>query len=144
MGRVVWMALNPYFVFFHVLFPIIIIIALVIPSILPRITTMIISTLTLTYITAMLYVLLRRNPVVGVLFTEDGLVVHSARGFTVARNMVVTGNVVCIRKTPRGIRLRIRHGSLDYTIPLDQIQYEALINALTTHWGWIPPECPSN
>jgi hypothetical protein len=104
---------------------------------------MVILTLSSSYITAMLYLIIRRSLVIVVEFTEDGLVVHSARGFTVPRNMVVTGNVVCIRKTPRGIRLRIRHGSLDYTIPLDQIQYEALINALTTHWGWIPPECPS-
>jgi len=63
-------------------------------------------------------------------------------GFTVPRYVVVTSNVVCITRTRWGLKLRIRHGSLDYTIPLDQIQYEALINALTTHWGWIPPECP--
>jgi hypothetical protein len=141
MGRVLWMALNPYFVLFHFLF--LIIIALVIPSIPPRVSSMVILTLSSSYIAAMLYLIIRRRLVIVVEFTEDGLVVHSVRGFTVPRNMVIAGNVVCIRKTPRGIRLRIRHGSLNYTIPLDQIQYEALINVLTTHWGWTPLECPN-
>ena len=93
---------------------------------------------------AVTYVILRRNPVVGVLFTEDGLVVRGRMDFTVPRNVVINGNIVCIRNTPKGLGLRVTHGSLDCTIPLDQIQYEALINALTTHWGWAPPECPSN
>jgi hypothetical protein len=141
MGRVIWIALNPYFVFFHVL--LLIIIALVIPSIPPRVSSMVILTLSLSYITAMLYLIIRRSLVIVVKFTEDGLVVRGRGGFSVSRDVVVNGNVVCIRKTLRGIRLRIKHGSLDYTIPLDPIQYETLINALTTHWGWIPPECPS-
>jgi hypothetical protein len=141
MGRVVWMALNPYFVFFHVL--LLIIIALVIPSIPPRVSSMVILTLSSSYIAAMLYLVICRGLVIVVEFTEDGLVVRGRGGFSVSRDVVVNGNVVCIRKTPRGIRLRIRHGSLDYTIPLDQVQYEALINALTTHWGWTPPQCPN-
>jgi hypothetical protein len=40
----------------------------------------VISTLTLSYITAMLYLLMRRKPVIRVLFTEDGLVVHRGAG----------------------------------------------------------------
>jgi hypothetical protein len=141
MGRVIWIALNPYFVFFHVL--LLIIIALVIPSIPPRVSSMVILTLSSSYITAMLYLVICRGLVIVVEFTEDGLVVRSARGFTVPRNMVIAGNVVCITRSRWGLRLRIRYGSLDCSIPLDPIQYEALINALTTHWGWTPPQCPS-
>ena len=140
MGRVIWIALNPYFVFFHVL--LLIIIALVIPSIPPRVSSMVILTLSSSYITAMLYLVICRGLVIVVEFTEDGLVVRSARGFTVPRNMVIAGNVVCITRSRWGLRLRIRYGSLDCSIPLDPIQYEALINALTTHWSWTPPQCP--
>jgi len=75
MGRVIWMALNPYFVFFHAL---LLIIALVIPSIPPRVSSMVILTLSLSYITAMLYLIIRRSLVIVVKFTEDGLVVHGA------------------------------------------------------------------
>jgi len=141
MGRVIWMALNP--IFFFYVFLLLIIIALVIPSIPPRVSSMVILTLSLSYITAMLYLILRRGLVIVVKFTEDGLVVHSVRGFTVPRNMVIAGNVVCITRSRWGLRLRIRYGSLDCSIPLDQIQYEALINALTTRWGWVPSQCPN-
>ncbi len=141
MGRVVWMALNPIFFFYA--FLLLIIIALVIPSIPPRVSSMVILTLSSSYIAAMLYLVICRGLVIVVKFTEDGLVVHSVRGFTVPRNMVIAGNVVCITRSRWGLRLRIRYGSLDCSIPLDQIQYEALINALTTRWGWVPPQCPN-
>jgi len=143
MGRVVWMALNPIF-FFYAFLPVIIFGIIATLPIPPRVSSMVILTLSSSYITAMLYLVICRGLVTVVKFTEDGLVVRGRGGFSVSRDVVVNGNVVCIRKTPRGIRLRIRHGSLNYTIPLDPIQYEALINALTTHWGWTPPECPSN
>jgi len=142
MGRVVWMALNPIF-FFYAFLPVIIFGIIATLPIPPRVSSMVILTLSSSYIAAMLYLVICRGLVIVVKFTEDGLVVRGRGGFSVSRNIVIAGNVVCIRKTPRGIRLRIKHGSLDYTIPLDPIQYEALINALTTHWGWIPPECPS-
>jgi len=142
MGRVVWMALNPIF-FFYAFLPVIIFGIIATLPIPPRVSSMVILTLSSSYIAAMLYLVICRGLVIVVEFTEDGLVVHSARGFTVPRNMVVAGNVVCITRTRWGLRLRIRYGSLDYTIPLDQIQYEALINALATHWGWTPPQCPN-
>jgi hypothetical protein len=142
MGRVVWMALNPIF-FFYAFLPVIIFGIIATLPIPPRVSSMVILTFSSSYIAAMLYLVICRGLVIVVKFTEDGLVVHGAGGFTVPRNMVVTSNVVCITRTRWGLKLRIRHGSLDYTIPLDQIQYEALINALTTHWGWTPPQCPS-
>ena len=142
MGRVVWMALNPIFLFYAFL-PVIIFGIIATLPIPPRVSSMVILTFSSSYIAAMLYLVICRGLVIVVEFTEDGLVVRGRGGFSVSRDVVVNGNVVCIRKTLRSIRLRIRHGSLDYTIPLDQIQYEALINALATHWGWTPPECPS-
>ena len=30
----------------------------------------------------------------------------------------------------------------NYLIPLSQRQYDELVNALNTYWGWVPPECP--
>ena len=139
MGRVIWMALNP--IFFFYVFLLLIIIALVIPSIPPRVSSMVILTLSLSYITAMLYLILRRGLVIVVKFTEDGLVVHSVRGFTVPRNMVIAGNVVCITRTRWVLKLRVTHGSIDYTIPLSKWQYNRLVNKLRKHWGWVPPEC---
>jgi hypothetical protein len=142
MGRVIWIALNPIF-FFYAFLPVIIFGIIATLPIPPRVSSMVILTLSSSYIAAMLYLVICRGLVIVVEFTEDGLVVRGRGGFSVSRDVVVNGNVVCIRKTPRGIRLRIRHGSLDYTIPLDQIQYEALINALATHWGWTPSQCPN-
>ncbi|KUO84407.1 MAG: hypothetical protein AT711_00650 [Thermoproteus sp. CIS_19] len=75
-------------------------------------------------------------------FTEDGLAVGGRRRFYVPRDAVVGGGVVCIRRSPVGLELRISHGLVDYTIPLSQGQYDALVNALNTYWGWAPPECP--
>ena len=92
---------------------------------------------------AMYYVILRLLPsAVEVRFTEDGLVVRGRRGFTVPRDVVVNNNVVCIRKSPAGLRLHVIHGLVEYSFPLSQRQYDELVNALGTYWGWEPPECP--
>ena len=92
---------------------------------------------------AMYYVILRLLPsTVEVRFTEDGLVVRGRRGFTVPRDVVVSNNVVCIRKSSAGLRLHVIHGLVEYSFPLSQRQYDELINALSTYWGWEPPECP--
>jgi hypothetical protein len=97
------------------------------------------------------------DQVVVVTFTVDGLVIGRGGGRRVfiPKSVVVTGNVVCIRWAneicivgcirmgPKPI-LGVTYESLIYAIPLSQRQYDRLVNALTTHWGWIPPECPSN
>jgi hypothetical protein len=70
------------------------------------------------------------------------LVVRGRRSFTVPRDAVVSNNVVCIRKSPAGLRLHVIHGLVEYSFPLSQRQYNELINALSTYWGWEPPECP--
>jgi hypothetical protein len=77
-----------------------------------------------------------------VVFTEDGLVVRGRGGFTVPKDAVVNGGVVCIRRSPVRLELRITHGLNNYLIPLSQRQYDELVNALNTYWGWVPPECP--
>jgi len=77
-----------------------------------------------------------------VVFTEDGLVVRGRRGFTVPKDAVVSGGVVCIRRSPVRLELRVTHGLNNYLIPLSQRQYDELVNALNTYWGWVPPECP--
>ena len=77
-----------------------------------------------------------------VVFTEDGLIVKGRKSFTVPKDAVVNNNVVCIRKSPAGLRLHVIHGLVEYSFPLSQRQYDELINALNTYWGWEPPECP--
>jgi hypothetical protein len=77
-----------------------------------------------------------------VVFTEDGLVVRGRGGFTVPKDAVVSGGVVCIRRSPVRLELRITHGLNNYLIPLSQRQYDELVNALNTYWGWELPECP--
>jgi hypothetical protein len=75
-------------------------------------------------------------------FAEDELLVSGKRGgFSLPRDVVVNNNVVCITKTPKGIKLRVTHGSLDYIIPLSKWQYNKLVNKLRKHWSWVPPEC---
>lgn len=96
------------------------------------------------------------DEVVVVTFTDDGLVIGRGGrrgGVFIPKSVVVTGNVVCIRRAneicivgcirmgPKPI-LDVTYESLIYAIPLSQRQYDRLINALATHWGWIPPECP--
>ena len=79
-----------------------------------------------------------------VTFTEGELLVSGRRGgFSLPRDAVVNNNVVCITRTHGGLKLRVIHGSIDYTIPLGKWQYNKLVNKLRKHWGWTPPECPS-
>jgi len=92
---------------------------------------------------AVYYVMLRLSPsAIEVRFTEDGLVVRGRRGFTVPRDVIVNNNVVCIRKSPAGLILHVTHGLVEHTFPLSQRQYDELVNALSTYWGWELPECP--
>ena len=94
-------------------------------------------------IAATIIIVLLRTVVVT--FTVDELLVSGRRGgFSLPRDVVVNNNVVCITKTPKGIKLRVTHGLLDYIIPLSKWQYNRLVNKLREHWGWTPPECPSN
>ena len=75
-------------------------------------------------------------------FTEDKLLVSGRRGgFSLPRDAVVNNNVVCITRTHWGLKLRVIHGSIDYTIPLGKWQYNKLVNKLRKHWSWAPPEC---
>jgi len=77
-------------------------------------------------------------------FTEDKLLVSGRRGgFSLPRDVVVNNNVVCITRTRWVLKLRVTHGSIDYSIPLSKWQYNKLVNKLRKHWGWILPECPS-
>jgi len=75
-------------------------------------------------------------------FTVDELLVSGRRGgFSLPRDVVVNNNVVCITRTRWVLKLRVTHGSIDYTIPLSKWQYNKLVNKLREHWGWVPPEC---
>jgi hypothetical protein len=97
-------------------------------------------------IAAVLFIIMLHRMVV-VTFTEDGLVIERGgrRGrFFIPKSVVITGNVICIRRESRELSLRVVYESFDYTIPLASKRvYDRLVNGLTTHWGWIPPECPS-
>ena len=75
-------------------------------------------------------------------FTEDELLVDGGRGgFSLPRDVVVNNNVVCITRAHWGLKLRVIHGSIDYSIPLSKWRYNKLVNKLREHWGWAPPEC---
>jgi len=64
-------------------------------------------------------------------------------GFSYRRVWLLSGNVICIRRGSRELSLRVTYESFSYTIPLASKRvYDRLVNGLTTHWGWIPPECP--
>jgi len=71
--------------------------------------------------------------------TEDGLVIERGgrRGRVfIPKSVVITGNVICIRREPRELSLRVTYESFDYTIPLASKRvYDRLVNGLTTHWG---------
>jgi hypothetical protein len=91
-------------------------------------------------IAAAIIIILPRTVVVT--FTEGELLVSGKRGgFSLPRDAVVNNNVVCITKTHWGLKLRVIHGSIDYTIPLGKWQYNKLVNKLRKHWSWTPPEC---
>jgi len=121
--------------------------------------SLVITTLTRTILGAYFLIALPTmilDEVVVVTFTVDGLVIGRGGrrgGVFIPKSVVVTGNVVCIRRAneicivgcirmgPKPI-LDVTYESLIYAIPLSQRQYDRLVNALATHWGWIPPECP--
>lgn len=121
--------------------------------------SLVITTLTRTILGAYFLIALPTmilDQVVVVTFTVDGLVIGRGGrrgGVFIPKSVVVTGNVVCIRRAneicivgcirmgPKPI-LDVTYESLIYAIPLSQRQYDRLVNALATHWGWIPPECP--
>jgi hypothetical protein len=91
-------------------------------------------------IAAAFIIILPRTVVVT--FTEGELLVSGKRGgFSLPRDAVVNNNVVCITRTHGGLKLRVIHGSIDYSIPLSKWQYNRLVNKLREHWGWAPPEC---
>ena len=91
-------------------------------------------------IAAAFIIILPRTVVVT--FTEGELLVSGKRGgFSLPRDAVVNNNVVCITKTHWGLKLRVIHGSIDYTIPLGKWQYNKLVNKLRKLWSWSPPEC---
>ena len=95
-------------------------------------------------IDGVLFIMMLRR-IVTATFTVDGLVIgrggRRGRVF-IPRDVVVAGNVICIRRGPKPI-LDVTYESLSYTIPLSQRQYDRLVNGLTIRWSWIPPECPS-
>jgi len=97
-------------------------------------------------IAAVLFIMMLRRIVVAT-FTEDGLIIERGGGrgrVFIPKSVVITGNVICIRRESRELSLRVVYESFDYTIPLaSKWVYDRLVNGLTTHWGWIPPECPS-
>ncbi|KUO82171.1 MAG: hypothetical protein AT718_09315 [Vulcanisaeta sp. JCHS_4] len=75
-------------------------------------------------------------------FTEDELLVDGGRGgFSLPRDVVVNNNVACITRAHWGLKLRVIHGSIDYSIPLSKWRYNKLVNKLRKHWSWVPPEC---
>jgi len=91
-------------------------------------------------IAAAFIIILPRTVVVT--FAEGELLVSGKRGgFSLPRDAVVNNNVVCITRTHWGLKLRVIHGSIDYTIPLGKWQYNKLVNKLRKHWSWTPPEC---
>ena len=91
-------------------------------------------------IAAAFIIILPRTVVVT--FTEGELLVSGKRGgFSLPRDAVVNNNVVCITRTRWVLKLRVTHGSIDYTIPLGKWQYNRLVNKLRKHWSWTPPEC---
>jgi len=78
-------------------------------------------------------------------FAEDELIVKGREGIlTIPRGVVTSSNILCVERGHRGFRLRVTYGSADYTIPLGKWVYNRLVSRLREHWGWIPPECPSN
>ena len=77
-------------------------------------------------------------------FTEDELIVKSREGIlTIPRGVVTSSNILCIERERLGFKLRVTHGSVDYTIPVGRWRYYWLVRDLRKQWGWTPPECPS-
>jgi len=100
---------------------------------------------TLGVITGVLFALMLHRMVVAT-FTEDGLVIGRGGrrgGVFIPKSVVVTGNVICIRREPKPI-LSVTYESFSYTIPLASKRvYNRLVSRLREHWGWTLPECPN-
>jgi len=95
---------------------------------------------------ALLIMMLRR--IVIATFTVDGLIIEPGgrRGRVfIPRDVVVTGNVVCIEWDPRdrSYRMRVAYGGRVYTISLmNKRLVDKMVDRLRRNWGWVPPECP--
>jgi len=61
---------------------------------------------------------------------------------TIPKDEVISKNIICIKKTPESTMLHINHEQFCHTYPLSRRQYTKLVNALSKHWNWTPPECP--
>ena len=102
-----------------------------------------VSTLISAIAGASLILMLHRMVVVT--FTEDGLVIERGgrrKRVFIPKSVVITGNVICIRREPRELSLRVTYESFSYTIPLASKRvYNRLVSRLREYWGWVPPEC---
>jgi len=94
-------------------------------------------------IVATIIIILPRTVVVT--FTEGELLVSGRRGgFSLPRDVVVAGNVVCIEWDSRGrsYRMRVAYGGQVYTISLmNKRLVDKMVDRLRRNWGWTPPEC---
>ena len=98
-------------------------------------------------IDGVLFIMMLRRIVVAT-FTDDGLVIgrggRRGRVF-IPRDVVVTGNVVCIEwdSRGRGYNMRAAYGGRVYTISLmNKRLVDKMVDRLRRNWGWTPPECP--
>ena len=90
-------------------------------------------------------IVIRVLSTVTAIFTEDELIVKGRKGtLTIPRSVVTSSNILCTERRRLGFKLRVTHGSVDYTIPVGRWGYYWLVRDLRKHWGWTPPECPSN
>jgi len=98
-------------------------------------------------ITGVLFIIMLQHMVTAT-FTEDGLIIERGgrRGRVfIPRDVVVTGNVVCIEwdSRDRSYRMRVVYGGRDYTISLvNKRLVDRMVDRLRRNWGWTPPECP--
>jgi len=99
-------------------------------------------------IDGVLFIMMLRRMVVAT-FTVDGLIIEPGgrRGRVfIPRDVVVTGNVVCIEWDPRdrSYRMRVAYGGRVYTISLmNKRLVDKMVDRLRRNWGWTPPECPN-
>jgi len=142
MSKVIWRVGNLNFVFINFFYAILTAIFAIAVLTIQEASLLIAITAVLASIAiaAAFIIILPRTVVVT--FTEGELLVSGRRGgFSLPRDVVVNNNVVCITRTHGGLKLRVIHGSIDYTIPLGKWQYNKLVNKLRKHWSWTPPEC---
>jgi hypothetical protein len=136
MSKVIWRVGNLNFVFINFFYAILTaIFAIAVLTIQNAILLIaIVAVLASVAITVTIIIVLPRTVVVT--FAEDELLVSGRRGgFSLPRDVVVNNNVVCITRTRWVLKLRVIHGSIDYTIPLSKWQYNKLVNKLRKHWS---------